>query len=196
VLAVLVATSPLSGCAWLIGHAEVPQPRSPLEVASPVQTVRLGGLTLEARFAGVGDRRETARNWLGRLARVVNPYGEDTWLFEIAATNGGAEDVVLLPRDATLVQDGGEPRRARTLDDYRRRWPTWAIEGDEQAHDRHAAYGAVLDSILLERHLAPGGRAAGRLAFPGGRGAGSLTLQLPVLLGTRRETARWRWEPR
>ena len=67
----------LGGCTWLLGHGDVPQPRSPVVVAEARQAASVGGLRVEARLLGVGERIVTARNAFGRVGRVVNPYGED-----------------------------------------------------------------------------------------------------------------------
>lgn len=191
VLALSALTS--SGCAWLLGQGEVPQPASPVRVAEPAQALHAGPLKLAVRFMGVGDRIVTATNMVGRVARVVDPYGEDTFVFRLTATNTGDEPVVLLPQKATLAYGEGTVVHARTLDDYRRRWPAWAVTNDQEGEDQAAAYANVLGSLLIERQVPPGESTEGRLAFPVHPAKGALTLSVPYALGRKELSATLRW---
>lgn len=176
----LAATLPLGGCTWLLGHGDLPQPRSPVVVAEPLQVVTEDALRLEARFAGVGERIVTARNAFGRIGRVVNPYGEDVFVFWLRAQNQGSEPVVLLPHQATLSVGTGDPVPALTLADYRLRWPAWPVTNNQEGEDQTAAYTHVLQTILLERQVPAGEATEGRLAFPVRPARAALTLRLPV----------------
>jgi hypothetical protein len=183
----------LGGCTWLLGHGDVPQPRSPVQVAEAQQTAVVDGLRLEARLLGVGERIVTARNAFGRVGRVVNPYGEDVFVFQVRAVNAGADPVVLLPHQATLSVGTGDPVNALTLDAYRRRWPAWPVTNDQQGEDQSAAYAHVLQTLLLERQVPAGEATEGRLAFPVRPAREALTLKLPVrfMRETRLLTLRW-----
>jgi hypothetical protein len=189
----LVLGLSLGGCTWLLGHGDVPQPRSPVAVAEPQQTAVVGGLRVEARLLGVGERIVTSRNAFGRVGRVVNPYGEDVLVFLVRAVNEGADPVVLLPQQATLSVGTGEPVPALTLDAYRRRWPAWPVTNDREGEDQAAAYAHVLQTLLLERQVPPGEVTEGRLAFPLRPAREALTLKLPVrfMRETRVPTLRW-----
>jgi hypothetical protein len=190
--AVLVgALASTSGCAWLIGEGELPQPEQPVRLGVPVLPLA-GGLAGTATFLGVGDRTVTATNWFGRIGRVVNAYGEDTFVFELHATNTLMEAVVLEPSKATLSY-GAETVHARSLDDYRRRWPTWAVTTPDEGHDQQAAYQAVLNTLLLDRQLAPGETTSGRLAFPKRAVTEGLTLALPYIVGRQRRSLSLWW---
>ena len=194
--AALAAASALNGCAWLLGHGDLPQPPEPVRVSEPVQTLSQGPLAATGRFLGVGERIVTARNALGRIGRVVNPYGEDTFVFRLRLENRGGEPLVLLPEAATLALGEGRVEAARTLDDYRKRWPTWAVTNDQQGHDQNAAYTFVLDSLLIERVLPPGEAVEGRLAFPAGPVSAGLTLRLPYRMGREAHALTMTWSQR
>lgn len=189
----LVLACSLGGCTWLLGHGDVPQPRSPVVVAEAQQTTVVGGLRLEARLLGVGERIVTARNAFGRVGRVVNPYGEDVFVFQVRAVNEGAEPVVLLPQQATLSVGTGDPVSALTLEAYRKRWPAWPVTNDQEGTDQSAAYTHVLQTLLLERQVPAGESTEGRLAFPVRPAREALTLKLPVrfMRETRVLTLRW-----
>jgi hypothetical protein len=164
-----------------------------VRVAEPVARAQEGPLKLEVTFQGVGERIVTATNVVGRIARVVNPYGEDTFVFRVVATNSGNESLVLLPQKATLSLGQGTPERARGLDDYRKRWPTWAVTSNQEGEDQAAAYAHVLGTLLLERQVPPGGSTEGRLAFPVRPAREALTLKLPYALGRKEKEAVLRW---
>jgi hypothetical protein len=183
----------LGGCTWLLGHGDVPQPRSPVQVAEAQQAAVVGGLRLEARLLGVGERIVTARNAFGRVGRVVNPYGEDVFVFQVRAVNEGTDPVVLLPHQATLSVGTGDPVSALTLDAYRRRWPAWPVTNNQEGEDQAAAYAHVLQTLLLERQVPAGETTEGRLAFPVRPAREALTLKLPVrfMRETRVLTLRW-----
>lgn len=182
-----------SGCAWLLGQGEVPQPAAPVRVAERAQAAQAGPLKLEVSFLGVGDRIATATNLVGRVARAVNPYGEDTFVFRLTAANSGDEPVVLLPQKATLAYGEGTVEHARTLDDYRKRWPAWAVTNDQEGEDQAAAYANVLGSLLIERQVPPGDSTEGRLAFPAHPAKDALTLRLPCAIGRKELVATLRW---
>jgi hypothetical protein len=126
---------------------------------------------------------------------VVNPYGEDTLVFELSARNAGPEGLVLLPQQATLAVGADKSRKARTLDDYRKRWPAWAAVGAEQLADRDFAYHAVLETLLIERLVPAGGEAKGRLAFPTGvvLSGAEMALALPYRVARHEAVATLRW---
>jgi hypothetical protein len=191
-LALAAAATP--GCAWLLGHAEPPQPRDPVRPVPVTIAAVAGPLTLEATWLGPGERVVTARNLVGRAARVVNPYGEDTFRIRLVARASGADPVVLLPERATLGDAAGPPRRARTLAAFRARWPAWAVTSDEQDADRQAAMAHVLDTLLVERGVPAGRETAGILAFAAFRPVGRLVLTVPHRVGLRTHEATLAWE--
>lgn len=197
-LALVLAPAGLTGCAWLLGHAEPPVPPAPFVPATARARASQGPLAAEARFLGAGRPLVLSRNLLGRAERVSNPLGADSFVFELSVTNRGPAPLVVLPQLATLALGDREPSLARTLDDYRRRWPAWAAGGATERADQAASYGHVLARLLLERRVGPGATAAGALAFPARGGPGALTLRLPYQAGgaSPRRWLAFRWEPR
>ncbi|MFP5503274.1 MAG: hypothetical protein ACLGIN_12370, partial [Candidatus Sericytochromatia bacterium] len=161
----LLAVMPLGGCAWLLGHGEPPQPEAPFFVEAAVAEAGAGGLAVSATFEGVGKRLVSERNWAGRAGTVVNPYGADSLVFSLTLANEGPEALVLLPQAATLALGDRPPLPARTLDDYRARWPLWAVRDTRDRDHRQAAYAHLLETLLIERRLRPGDRVVGAIAF-------------------------------
>jgi hypothetical protein len=98
-----------------------------------------------------------------------------------------------MPQKATLAYGEGTSARARTLDDYRRRWPTWAVTNDQEGQDQAAAYQHVLSTLLIERQVPPGESTEGRLAFPVQPAKDALTLSLPYAIGRKALVATLRW---
>lgn len=190
----MVSTAQLQGCAWLLGHAEVPQPRDPVRPLPATTRAAAPPLAITAEWLGVGERIVTAKNPWGRAARVVNPFGEDTFRIRITALATGPEPVVLLPAKATLVDDGGTPRAARTLDAFRVRWPGWAVENDDEEADRKAAYDHILGLLLIEREVQPGAETAGIVAFPAFTPRRRLLLTFPYRIGFKPGELRLTWE--
>lgn len=189
---VLLASS-LGGCTWLLGHGDVPQPPSPVRVATPTQTVMEGPFRVDAEFLGVGERIVTDTNVVGRVSRVVNPYGEDSFIFNMTLVNLTKETVVVVPEKATLSYGVGTPRPSRTLAEYRKRWPTWAVTNEKEADDQGQAYAHVLRTILIERQLPPHESTVGRIAFPVEPAKDALTLTLPYRTGIVTKTLTLRW---
>lgn len=185
-----------SGCTWLMGHGDVPQPRSPQQVVAAEAHARVANVTAQVRFLGVGERVMVSRNVWGRVGRVVNPYGEDTLLFDVRVANGGEYPITLLPAEARLQVDRSAEARPRSLDDFRARWPSWAVANTQQGEDRDAAYRFVLDTLLLERLVPPGESASGRLAFPLGAETGDLKLSLPYKEGRHKPVLLFKWKER
>lgn len=195
-LAIAAALMPLlagTGCAWLLGHYQLPQPRDPVRPLPATVHAVVGPLTLEGTWLGPGERLVTATRPWGAADRVVNPYGEDTFRIRLLA-RAGAEAVVLLPARATLADAAGTSRSARTLADFRARWPGWAVTADEQDADRRAAYEHVLDTLLVEREVPAGQETTGIVAFPAFQPSGRLTLTLPCGVGLRAQSATLSWE--
>ncbi len=192
-LVALAAALANTGCAWLIGHYEVPQPRDPVGPLPATVHATVGPLTLTGTWLGPGERIVTAKRPWGAAARVVNPYGADTFRVRLVA-RATAEAVVLLPQRATLADAAGTSRQARTLADFRARWPGWAVTVDDEDADRRAAYEHVLDTLLVEREVPAGQETTGIVAFPAFAPAGRLTLTLPCRVGLRRQVATLSWE--
>lgn len=149
---------------------------------------------MEATWLGVGERIVTTRNAFGRAARVVNAYGEDSFVISVIIRPTGANVVALLPERATLGDEGDKPVRARTLTDYRSRWPGWAVASEAEEADRIAAYNHILDTLLIERTLPMGTVVTGRLAFPTFAARRKLTLTLPYRDGIRIGAIAVTWE--
>ncbi|MNL63367.1 hypothetical protein D3C87_1875010 [compost metagenome] len=97
------------------------------------------------------------------------------------------------PEKATLALGVGEPARAMTLEDFRRRWPAWPVSNDQEGEDQAAAYAHVLHTLLIERLVAPGESIEGRLAFKLGAAREALVLKLPLRDGRRERAATLRW---
>ena len=193
-LLLLAAALPAtSGCAWLLGHSDVPQPRDPVAPMPAVARTVAGPLALEATWLGPGARIVTARRPWGTADRVVNPYGADTFRVRLVARATG-EAAVLLPQRATLSDPLGPPRVARTLPDFRARWPAWAVASDDEDADRRAAYEHVLDTLLVEREVPAGAETTGILAFPAFPAAGRVELRLPYRVGLKGHVATLIWE--
>jgi hypothetical protein len=192
IAAALLATA-LGGCTWLLGHGDVPQPRSPVRATTPRLDLLEGPFGVDAEFLGVGERIITATNAFGRVGRVTNPYGEDTFVFVLELVNLTKETVVVVPDKATLHYGLATTQPARTLADYRKRWPTWAVTNGQEAEDQGQAYAFVLKSLMIERQLLPHASTEGRLAFPVEPAKDALTLTLPYRIGhaSRRLTLRW-----
>ena len=192
-LLVLAPLSASTGCAWLLGHTDLPRPRDPVAPIPATARTVAGPLTLEATWLGPGARIVTATRPWGTAARVVNPYGADTFRIRLVA-RAGAEPVVLLPDRATLADGAGARHPARTLADFRARWPAWPVTTDEEDFDRRAAYAHVLDTLLVEREVPAGRETTGILAFPAFPGKGRIVLTLPHRLGFRLHAATLTWE--
>ena len=190
----LLATMPLGGCAWLIGHGEPPQPEAPFFTEAAGVEARVGDLTVEATFEGVGKRLVSERNWAGRAGTVVNPYGADSLVFTLSLANEGQEPLVLLPQAAPLAFGDRPPLPARTLDDYRARWPLWAVRDTSERDHRQAAYAHLLETLLIERRLKAGDRVVGAIAFPTAPARDPMVLVLPFEQGSARRhvTLTWR----
>lgn len=186
--------TPLGGCAWLLGHAEAPQPRDPVRPLPATVRAAGGPLALTATWLGVGERVVTARNVWGRVGRVVNAFGEDTFRVRVELRATGPEPVVVLPERATLADEAGPPRPARTLAAFRARWPGWAVTNDEQEADRKAAYEHVLGLLLIEREIAPGAETSGIVAFPAFAAKRKLVMRLPYRVGFKPHEAVATWE--
>lgn len=193
-LALVAAASTLGGCAWLMGYDQLPQPSAPFRVARATLTTHVDDLGADARFLGPGERIATDHTVLGRVARAVNPYGEDSLVFDLTLTNAGSVPAAVLPSQAQLAADGAKAMPARTLDEFRRRWPTWAVEGPEQTTDRAAAMGFVMDTLLLDRQVMPNASARGRLAFALQRPVRKLSLTVPVRVGEHNSALAFTWE--
>lgn len=186
----------LPGCAWLIGQDHLSQPLPPFRAVEAQREVRVApGVSVKATYQGVGERIVVATTPLGRIARAVNPFGEDTLVVDLDVTNASREPITVLASAAKLSGPGGE-RRVRSLDDYRKRWPTWAVENDEQERDRSAAMDFVLEHLMGDRLVEPDKTANGRLAFPVFRAGASLTLTLPLRLAGARRGVELTWDIR
>lgn len=190
----LFSIAQLQGCAWLLGHAEVPQPRDPVRPLPLIAKAQAAPLAVSAEWLGLGDRIVTARNPWGRAARVVNAFGEDSFQIRVDVRATGTEPVVLLPEMATVADDGGTPRKARTLAAFRARWPGWPVETDEQEADRKAAYEHVLGLLLIEREVQPGSQTTGVLAFPAFTPRRKLILTFPYRVGFKGGELKLIWE--
>jgi len=125
----------------------------------------------------------------------VNPYGEDSLVFHVLLMNPTDHVALVTPTEATLEGPSGS-KPARTLDDFRRRWPSWAVESPDQDADRNAAIEALLQSILLDRIVPPNGETEGRIAFPAYRPGDHMTLHLPLKADGRRQVLDFSWEVR
>lgn len=184
-----------SGCAWLFGHGELPQVPATFKPAQATAVAAVDGLTIRATFLGPGQRIRSATNFWGRVSRAVNPYGADSLVFQVSLRNEGPKTLVVQPTGATLSLDGGPGLRARVMDDYRKRWPTWAVTHPDEGTDQAAAYAELLETILIERALPPGGMVEGRLAFPAGPVLRSITLSLPIESDRVKRLAVLDWKP-
>lgn len=187
------AAASSSGCAWLLGHRDVPQPRDPVRPLPATVRATAGPLALEGTWLGPGARIVTATRPWGAADRVVNPYGADTFRIRLVARATG-EPVDLLPQRATLADARGTVKPARTLADFRARWPGWAVTTDEEDADRKAAYEHVLDTLLVEREVPAGGETTGIVAFPAFPAAGRITLTLPCRVAMKPLVATLAWE--
>lgn len=192
-LLLLVPLLGSTGCAWLLGHAEVPQPRDPVAPVPAIARTTAGPLALEAAWLGPGARIVTAKRPWGTAARVVNPYGADSFRIRVTARAAG-EPAVLLPHRATLGDGLGPAKAARTLADFRARWPAWAVSSDEEDADRRAAYEHLLDTLLVEREVPAGAETTGIVAFPAFAAAGKVVLSLPYRVDRRDGVATFTWE--
>jgi hypothetical protein len=181
-----------SGCAWLIGLDRLPQPLPPFQAVEPLRDLRTPDLHIKARYLGVGERIVSATTPLRRFARAVNPYGEDSLVFHLLVMNPTDHVALVLPSEATL--EGATGRKpARTLDDFRRRWPSWAVETPDHDADRAAAIEYVLQTALLDRLVPPNGEVEGRVAFPVFRPGEAMSLKLPVKVEGRRQVLVLDW---
>lgn len=195
-LAALALFQGLTGCAWLLGHDVVPQAPSPFRLEPATATAEAGGLRVQGAYLGLGERIVTHRNLFGRVGRVANPYGEDSLVFQLAIENRSQEPLVVLPHQATLAVDGGTPHPARTLADYRKRWPTWAVTHPDEGEDQGAAYQHVVDTLLIERVVRAGQSSEGRLAFPRAVAKSELVVRLPYQVGFRKQHLELKWSVR
>ncbi|MBU6428142.1 MAG: hypothetical protein KGR26_03965, partial [Cyanobacteria bacterium REEB65] len=122
------------------------------------------GLHGTAQYLGPGERIPTVRSLFGNILRVVDPYGAEQIVFDVTVDNASDRLAVLQPQGARLrIPDRIQP--ARTLQDYKRAWPTYPIQDDDMALDQAAAFGFVVRTLLLEQQLMPGDSAEGRVAF-------------------------------
>jgi hypothetical protein len=186
-----------SGCTWLLGQGELPQPQALVRVANMRADYALQGLHVAADFLGAGERVVTSRNVWGRVARLVNPFGEGTLVFKVRMDNQTQASLIVYPQRATLTLGAGAEVPSLGLADYRKRWPVWPVETAEQSTDQQAAYDFVLNSLLIQRIVAPGLATEGRLAFLAVSGPGELSLKLPYRLGDAPEkVALLHWSPR
>lgn len=193
-IALVLATTPgLGGCAWLLGHGDLPQPRSPVRPQDPRVSVTEGALAAQCEFLGLGERLVTATNAFGRLSRVVNPYGEDTFVFQVRIENRGQGAIVVLPAGARLDVGAESPLEPRTLDAYRTRWPSWAVTNEREGEDQGRAYTHVLQTLLLERQVPAGESTEGRLAFPVAPVRDTFKLTLPYRQAQASRTLTFRW---
>jgi hypothetical protein len=192
--ALMASLLPLGGCAWLLGYSEVPQPASPVRVTAPLAMATNGRVRLTAHFLGVGERMVSEHNLWGRAARVVDPYGEDSFVIDVMLDNQGHDDLVVQPQAATLQIGTAAPLKTRSLDDYRKRWPTWPVSTQDEGTDQAFAYKQVLDTLLLERLVHAGESVNGRLAFPAEHGSGPMSLKLPYKVGGDRKEVVAVWE--
>ena len=193
-LALLAPLFLSSGCAWLFGHGELPQPRDPVRPVPAQARATAGPLAMEATWLGVGERIVTARNVWGRAARMVNPFGADTYRVRITLRATGPEPVVILPERATLADDAGHERPARTLADYRARWPGWAAVSDAEDADRRAAYEHLLGVVLIAREVGSAEDVVGEIGFPAFPPVRKLTLRLPYERGFKPGAVTATWE--
>lgn len=192
-IALLGLCCTLSGCAWLMGHDQLPERPAPFHVEATTVEARSGGLTVKGTWLGEGELVVTGRNLVGRIGRAANPYGDDTLVFQIEIENGGQDPIVVLPDKSTLTIDGAAPRVNRTLADYRKRWPSWAVTTAEEGEDQAAAYKHVVDTILIERLVRPGQTAEGRMAFPRAVAKSEMVLRLPYQVGFRKQHLELTW---
>ncbi|MDB5097254.1 MAG: hypothetical protein JWM80_1675 [Cyanobacteria bacterium RYN_339] len=190
-MAALAATT-LNGCAWMLGLDHLPQPLPPFQAVEAERDLRTPDLHVKARYLGLGERIVTATTPLGRIARAVNPYGEDSLVFHVTVMNPTDHIALVIPGEATLEGPSGR-KAARTLDDFRRRWPSWAIETPDHDVDRSAALEAILQTILLDRLVQPNHEVEGRIAFPAYRPGTEMTLKLPVKIEGRRGALALTW---
>ena len=190
---VLASTSALGGCAWLLGHGDLPQPRSPVRPQNPRVSVTEGTVAAQCEFLGLGERLATAHNAFGRLSRVVNPYGEDTFVFRVRIENRGQGAIVVYPAAARLDVGAEAPLEARTLEAYRSRWPAWAVTNEREGEDQLRAYTHILQTMLIERQIPAGESSEGRLAFPVAPVRDTFQLTLPYRQAQASRTLTFRW---
>lgn len=193
-LATCAFGSQMLGCAALIGPREAPQAPLPFHPREATLSTALPALRATATLVGPGQRVVAARNLLGGVTRVVNPFGARNLVvaLELSAAGGA----LLKPADARLSYDGQAPLAPLGLDQLRRRWPTWAIRNEEEAADQRLAYEQVLDRLLMERRLAPAESTKGVLVFPLRPLRQRLSLSWPTLAGGVPGTLRFEWEAR
>lgn len=187
-------TLALGGCAAWLGPAEAPQPPWRLQLEAPVQSASAPGLRLDARVVGPGPRLVAARHPWGTVRRVVRPYGPRSLVLRIQAS--AAAPTHLQPELAQLRADEGPWGGAWPLAHFRQLWPTWALQGEEEAQDQRVAYEAILDRLLVERRLAAGEALEGELVFPLPRPREGLSLRWPVEVGGLRQVLHWQWRLR
>jgi hypothetical protein len=193
--ALLAGCTFLQGCAWMMGHDVLPQAPQPFHVRPEKVSAHLGQLLGDARFLGPGERVATERNAVGRVARAVNPYGDDALVFMVDLVNADDRPASVEPSKARLTAElPVVTRNALQLDDFRHRWPTWAVDGPEQSADRGAAIGYVLDTLLLDRLIEGGARTSGRVAFALTPATERLVLTLPAKTGDAAGTLTFNWE--
>lgn len=155
-------------------------PEERLAVLPREATASVGPILSTVRYLGPGELVPTSYNVIGAIMRAVNPYGEDQILFEVEVQNEGSDRITLVP-DSAVLDTGTRRIAALGLGHYRRAWPTYPIVDLEMAKDQAVAFTHVLRTILVERHVLPGDRVVGRLAFPAPAGAlGPLRLSLPL----------------
>jgi hypothetical protein len=191
----LIALALAPGCTWLMGQDMLPHTLLAFRVRQEKVTSKLGDLVADASLLGVGERIATERNGVGRVARAVNAYGDDTLVFDIGLMNAGEGPASVEPSKAKLTASlPSVTRAARTLDDFRQRWPTWAVDGAEQGADRTAAIGFVLDTLLLDRLIEGGARTQGRVVFPITMATERLELTLPAKTADHAGALTFVWE--
>ncbi len=189
-IAPLAAALFLAGCSFgLVYHVD--QPAERLVFAPGRATAQVLGVDATASYLGPGERIATSRTLLGNITREVDPYGEDQILFAVTVRNSSDSVAVVEPKAARLVVLH-QVEAARTLDDYKKAWPTYPIESENMATDQAEAFAYVLRTLLLEQQIVQGDSAAGRLAFPAPGGAeGTASIDLPVTVGGESGTLRF-----
>jgi hypothetical protein len=182
------------GCAALLGREQLPDRPFRPAPEPRLQTYGDGVAELQATWRGPGGYVVTARQDSGRIARFVNPFGVDVTCVDATVKAVGGEAVTVLPDEATLQVGLLPPRKALTLQAYRRRWPRWAVTDEAQEVDRKAAYEHVLAHLWIERRLEPGEARLATFSFPADPLAGSPVLRVPYRTDRRKGLLRVTWE--
>ena len=152
-----------------------------------------GSLRAKADFQGVGERIVTARNLLGRLGRVVNPYGEDTFVINLHVENAGPGPVVLLVGEARLDFSApawcSNPAPSMTTAGAGRPG-RWRMPARAPIRPRPIP---MCRRRLLERLVPAGEKVEGRLAFPVKPAQAEIELLLPYRSSEKKGALRFRW---